>query len=167
MSVIAIRSWAEILWYSFGLKSVLDLDDGFFVFRFDSFQQATNTLTVEPWSFRDNLLRLVPWHPMFRPWMEKNTTAAVWVRIHSLPLEIWNEHSISLIVASLGQVLRIDHRSFFFERGHSEANCKAANSFSLPADSMKDSVGFSANPASVAAPSLMLVGGRNQHMVLG
>ncbi|WOL20579.1 hypothetical protein Cni_G29384 [Canna indica] len=51
-SVDYVRSWAEHLWLHLGFTSVLDLDQGFFVIRFQNPKQATIILTDGLWSFR-------------------------------------------------------------------------------------------------------------------
>ncbi|WOL13191.1 hypothetical protein Cni_G21960 [Canna indica] len=68
----------------------MDIEEGFFVFHFRSQEQATNILSGGPWSFQGDVIRLVPWKPFFRPWMESFSYAPMWIRIHALPLELWN-----------------------------------------------------------------------------
>ncbi|WOL09925.1 hypothetical protein Cni_G18679 [Canna indica] len=70
-----------------------------------------------PWSLRGDILRLFPWKPLFKPWEELFTTTSIWLRLQSLPLEFWNPDCISHIASVFGSVLKIDERSFSFERG--------------------------------------------------
>ncbi|WOK95461.1 hypothetical protein Cni_G04168 [Canna indica] len=85
-----ISRWAFNLWSSYGLVNMMDIEEGFFVFRFRSQDQATNVLSSGPWSCRGDVMHLVPWKPFFCPWMECFSYAPVWLRIHALPLELWN-----------------------------------------------------------------------------
>ncbi|WOL14100.1 hypothetical protein Cni_G22880 [Canna indica] len=78
---------------------------------------ASLILTDGPWTFRGDVLRLMPWKPLFRSRDELFTTALVWIRFHSLPLEFWNKASVFSIAQCFGKVLKIDDRSFTFERG--------------------------------------------------
>ncbi|WOL20218.1 hypothetical protein Cni_G29022 [Canna indica] len=90
---------------------------GVFVFRFRDRISCSNVLTGGPFSLRGNVIRLIPWRPLFRPWYGPFLLAPIWERLLGLPLEIWNVDSVSLFAASLGKVLAIDQRSFSFERG--------------------------------------------------
>ncbi|WOL05858.1 hypothetical protein Cni_G14589 [Canna indica] len=49
--------------------------------------------------------------------MECFSYAPVWLRIHALPLELWNHVSVSLIANSIGKLITIDNRSFEFQKG--------------------------------------------------
>ncbi|WOL07864.1 hypothetical protein Cni_G16613 [Canna indica] len=110
-----VRRWVSRIWSTFGFQSALDLDKGFFVFRFDSIDSANRALTEGPWIFRGDVLRLMPWKPLFRPWEEMFTTSPVWIRLQSLPLEFWHHDSIVAIAQSFGKVLKVDDHSFSFE----------------------------------------------------
>ncbi|WOK95957.1 hypothetical protein Cni_G04664 [Canna indica] len=80
-----------------------------------------------PWSFRGDVLRLIPWKPLFRPWDELFTTTPIWIRLLSLPLEFWNADFIATIVGSFGKLFRIDDRSFEYVRGRYVRACVEIN----------------------------------------
>ncbi|WOK94896.1 hypothetical protein Cni_G03601 [Canna indica] len=98
-------SWAQILrdgnfphlaiWDVPGLASVLDLEEGFFIFRFRDAKSSSDILAAGPYFLGGSALRLIPWWPCFRPWEETFHTAPVWVRFLGLSLEFWNSDSIS------------------------------------------------------------------------
>ncbi|WOK97803.1 hypothetical protein Cni_G06511 [Canna indica] len=122
-----ICSWASRLWYLHGFQSVLDLDEKNFIFHFNSIESANFILTGGPWSLRGDVLRLIPWKPLFKPWEELFTTAPIWLRLQSLPLEFWNLDCIKHIAGNFGLVLRVNERSFSFERGHYVRVCVEVN----------------------------------------
>ncbi|WOK93246.1 hypothetical protein Cni_G01941 [Canna indica] len=99
-----VKCWVSRIWSTFGFQSVLDLDEGFFIFHFDSIDSANRALTEGPWIYRGDVLRLMPWEPLFCRWEEMFTTSPVWIRLQSLPLELWHYDSIVVIAQSFGKM---------------------------------------------------------------
>jgi hypothetical protein len=53
-----VNSIANRIWSSYGLSEVLSLDNGFFIFNFDSVDHATNVLERAPWHMANRPLVL-------------------------------------------------------------------------------------------------------------
>ncbi|WOL07772.1 hypothetical protein Cni_G16520 [Canna indica] len=115
--LFVVSSWAKRSWNVAGFDSVLDLEEGFFVFQFRDLVSSNEILFGGPYFLRGEALRLVPWRPCFRPWCENFSSAPVWVRFLSLPLEFWNIESINKLSLALGKVIFVDQRSFEFSCG--------------------------------------------------
>ncbi|WOL05687.1 hypothetical protein Cni_G14416 [Canna indica] len=99
--LLLVRRWVDRLWSNSGFYSILDLEDEFFVFRFNNLSSTSNIFSSSPWSLCWDIIRLIPWRAFFQPWLERITTTPVWIRLHGLPLELWNSDSINLIASGL------------------------------------------------------------------
>ncbi|WOL08252.1 hypothetical protein Cni_G17004 [Canna indica] len=126
-----VNKWAKCVFNVVGFISTLNLEEGFFIFCLRDSDSYSNILIGGPFSLRGNMIWLIPWRPLFRPWFESFSSAPICVRLIGLPMELWNVDSVSLIAASLSKVLAIDHRSFSFQRGRYIRVCIEIN-LSLP-----------------------------------
>ncbi|KAL0005143.1 hypothetical protein SO802_012704 [Lithocarpus litseifolius] len=70
-----------------------------------------------PWFIGDFFLSLRPWEPFFKPSTAIVSSFAVWVRLHELPIELYETEVLKQIGESLGRVLRIDAHTAMEARG--------------------------------------------------
>ena len=95
----------------------MDLTHGFFLVRFYTKEDLDAVLEKGPWFIGDFFLSLRPWEPFFKPSAASVSSIAVWVRLHELPIELYETDALKQIGESLGRVLRIDAHTAMEARG--------------------------------------------------
>ncbi|XP_039121328.1 uncharacterized protein LOC120258056 [Dioscorea cayenensis subsp. rotundata] len=103
-------------WAFVGELQISDLPNGFLLIRCPSHDASQHLLTNGPWSINGLTLQLAPWKPFFEPVFAKLTTAAVWVQLHNLPIELWDGESLDTVTAHMGNLLKIDDLTFNLTR---------------------------------------------------
>lgn len=58
-----------------------------------------------PWGLT---LQLAPWQPFFETTFAKLSSAAMWVQLHNLPIEMWDGETLETVTAHLGNLLKVD-----------------------------------------------------------
>ena len=105
------------LWRPSGRMDCVDLTHGFFLVRFYAKEDLDAVLDKGPWFIGDIFLSLRPWEPFFKPSAASVSSIAVWVRLHELPIELYETDALKQIGESLGRVLRIDAHTAMEARG--------------------------------------------------
>lgn len=70
-----------------------------------------------PWFIGGHFLSIRPWESFFKPATANVTSIAVWVRLHALPMELYETVVLKQIGDSIGKVLRIDSQTAMEARG--------------------------------------------------
>lgn len=70
-----------------------------------------------PWFIGGHFLSVRPWESFFKPATANVTSIAVWVRLHALPMELYETVVLKQIGDSIGKVLRIDSQTAMEARG--------------------------------------------------
>lgn len=104
------------LWQQWGLSEVADLPNGFYLIKCDSHEMTLKLLFGGPWTINGMILQLAPWHEFFQPTFESLTTAAVWIQLHHLPVELWDQEALELITSHFGKLLKIDETTVCLSR---------------------------------------------------
>ncbi|WOL10610.1 hypothetical protein Cni_G19369 [Canna indica] len=99
------------------LKMLFDLENDFFLFRFDSEENAIKVLSGGPWAFRGNLINLKHWVPNFQALTEIVSSAPIWVQFPDLPMKYWLNKTLFKIAFMIGKPIKVDDNSFNWERG--------------------------------------------------
>ncbi|WOL11168.1 hypothetical protein Cni_G19929 [Canna indica] len=111
-----LRNWAFSVWSMFNIQNVIDLENGFFLFRFSSEKDAIKVLSEGPW-FQGNLINLRPWKSNFKAMTETIDSAPIWVQFPDLPMKYWSDTILFKIASLIGKPIKIDEQSFNWERG--------------------------------------------------
>ncbi|KAG5553054.1 hypothetical protein RHGRI_011046 [Rhododendron griersonianum] len=82
---------------------------GFYLFKFKDEQSKMQVLEGGPYFFSQKYLVLKDWHRMMKPAREQPTKIPAWVKLHDLPLELWNQECLSRIASTIGRPLHVDH----------------------------------------------------------
>ena len=69
------------------------------------------------WFIGDFFLSLKPWESFFKPSTASVSSITVWVKLHELPIELYETDALKQIGESLGRVLRIDANTAMEARG--------------------------------------------------
>ncbi|WOL07608.1 hypothetical protein Cni_G16352 [Canna indica] len=112
-----IRDWAMSIWSMYNISNVIDLENGFFLFRFPSEVDAIKVLTNDPWAFRGDLINFRPWKPDFKALTEEISYALVWIQFPDLPMEYWQNSSLFKIASTVGKPIKVEENSFSWQRG--------------------------------------------------
>ena len=104
-----VNSIAHKIWGKFGLMEVLTSDNGIFLFKFDSFQDACAVLDKAPWHMANRPLVLKLWQPSLPLTREEVHKVPVWVRLYNIPFEYWTSKGLSFVASAVGCPLHADH----------------------------------------------------------
>lgn len=95
-------------WSMFGEILISDLPNGFLLIRCPSQQVMEKLLLDGPWTVNGIILQISPWKPFFEPTFAKLNTAAIWLQLHNLPVELWEGETLETIVSQFGTLLKVD-----------------------------------------------------------
>lgn len=91
---------------------------GYFIIKLFNEADRKRVSYEGPWKVKNQLLKVLPWTPMFNPESEKISRAAVWVRFPYLHLEYWEEEILFRIARGLGKPVAVDPRTLKHEFGY-------------------------------------------------
>ncbi|XP_061339920.1 uncharacterized protein LOC133286515 [Gastrolobium bilobum] len=94
-----------------GVYEVIDLDNGHLLLRFSDEKDYFRILHEGPWVLADHYLIVQRWRPMFNPYDEDVRKLAIWMRIPSLPIELYSSHHLWRIGNIFGRTLKVDKNS--------------------------------------------------------
>ncbi|XP_058211571.1 uncharacterized protein LOC131323743 [Rhododendron vialii] len=81
---------------------------GFYLFEFKDEQAKMQVLEGGPYFFSQKYLVLKDWHRMMKPARDQPTKIPAWVKLHDLPLELWNQECLSRVASTIGRPLHVD-----------------------------------------------------------
>ncbi|KAL0002179.1 hypothetical protein SO802_015960 [Lithocarpus litseifolius] len=105
------------LWKPSGRLDCVDLGNEFFLTRFSLKEDLDAVLRRGPWFIGEHFLSIRPWEPFFKPEAANVSSIAVWVRLHALPIELYDAEVLKQIGEAIGKVLRIDTHTAMEARG--------------------------------------------------
>ena len=99
---------AHKMWDSLGLLEVLAKDNGFYYFKFMNDESRTKIFESGPWLLSGRPLILQKWQPNLLLTKENHSIIPLWVKLHNIPLQFWNEKGLSYIASAVGKPLYAD-----------------------------------------------------------
>ena len=118
-----LQSKLQLLWKLTGRLDCVDLGHDFYSVRFTLKEDMDAMLENDPWFIEGQFLSIRPWEPFFKPEVANVSSIAVWVRLHTLPLEFYETEVLKQIGEAIGKVLRIDAQTAMETRGKYERLC--------------------------------------------
>nr|POE58016.1 uncharacterized protein CFP56_76991 [Quercus suber] len=112
-----LQNKLNLLWKPSGRIDLVRLGYGFYSVRFTLKEDLNAVLEKGPWFIGGHFLAIRPWEPLFKPAIANVNSIAVWVRLHGLPMELYETEVLKQIGDSIGRVLRIDSHTAMEERG--------------------------------------------------
>ncbi|XP_072060388.1 uncharacterized protein [Arachis hypogaea] len=103
-----MERWVTRRWAKQSTINVTDLEEKFFLIRFHAQEDYAYALFEGPWMIADHYLLVQRWIPLFFPHEMRIQKVAVWVRIHNLPVELYNKYFLGKVGNSQGTMLKID-----------------------------------------------------------
>ena len=118
-----LQSKINLLWKPSGRIDCVDLGKEFYTVRFSVKGDMDAVLKNGPWFIGGHFLSIRPWEPFFKPDCASVSAIAVWIRLHQLPLELYEPEVLKQIGGSIGKVLRIDTQTAMEARGQYARLC--------------------------------------------
>ena len=118
-----LQSKLNLLWKPAGSLVCVDLGKEFYSVRFSLKEDMDAVLNNGPWFIGGHFLSIRPWEPFFKPASASVSSIAVWVRLHELPLELYEMEVLKQIGEAIGRVLRIDSHTAMEARGRYARLC--------------------------------------------
>ncbi|GJR50401.1 zinc knuckle CX2CX4HX4C containing protein [Tanacetum coccineum] len=91
-----------------GLKRIMMNTKGFFFFKFDSRAGLEAVLEGGSWLIRKSPIILKKWSMNTRLLKEELTRITIWVKLHDVPIQVFEEDGISLISTFIGKPVMLD-----------------------------------------------------------
>ncbi|XP_050277774.1 uncharacterized protein LOC126719243 [Quercus robur] len=122
-SLGVIQSRLNLLWKPAGSLDCVDLGKEFYSVRFSLKEDMDAVLKNGPWFIAGHFLSIRPWEPFFKPNCAIVSSITVWVRLHALPMELYEAEVLKQIGEAIGRVLRIDSNTAMEARGRYARLC--------------------------------------------
>ncbi|GJW79880.1 zinc knuckle CX2CX4HX4C containing protein [Tanacetum coccineum] len=103
-----VEYYARNNWAKHGLKRIMMNTKGFFFFKFDSRAGLESILEGGPWLIRNSSIILKKWSMDTRLLKEELTCIPIWVKLHDVPIQVFEEDGISLIATFIGKPVMLD-----------------------------------------------------------
>ncbi|GJS03790.1 zinc knuckle CX2CX4HX4C containing protein [Tanacetum coccineum] len=91
-----------------GLKRIMMNSKGFFFFKFNSHAGLEAVLEGGPWLIPKSLIILKKWSMDTRFLKEELTRIPIWVKLHDVSIQVFEEDGISLIAMFIGKHVMLD-----------------------------------------------------------
>ncbi|KAK9986529.1 hypothetical protein SO802_031480 [Lithocarpus litseifolius] len=118
-----IQNKPQQLWKPIGRLDCVDLENEFFLTRFSLKEDLEVVLRRCPWFIGEHFLSIRPWEPFLNPEVANVLLIAVWVRLHALPIELYEAEVLKQIGEAIGKVLRIDTHTTMEAQGKYDKLC--------------------------------------------
>ena len=118
-----LQSKLNLLWKPARSLVCVDLGKDFYSVKFSLKEDMDAVLKNGSWFIGGHFLSIRPWEPFFKPTSASVSSIAVWVRLHELPLELYEMEVLKQIGEAIGRVLRIDSHTAMEARGRYARLC--------------------------------------------
>lgn len=105
------------LWRLNGGFDIMDVDNGFYMVKFDMAEDREKVVSRGPWMVFDHSLAITNWSPDFASPNAKIERTLVWIRFPGLNLLYYDENALMVMVAVVGKPIKVDHNTLKVERG--------------------------------------------------
>lgn len=95
-------------WLLTGEVIYVDMGNGFTLIKFSNEMDCNYAFFGQPWFVQEQILNLQRWRGDFDPFKECIKSIIVWIRLPSLPLELWGEFILRKLLKQVGYVIKID-----------------------------------------------------------
>ncbi|XP_073004938.1 uncharacterized protein [Typha latifolia] len=118
-----LKGTLATLWRGIDGFSVSDMEEGYYVFRFDNEEDMMYAVSNGPWMIMGRVLNLISWRNNFRPTAEAFTTTPIWIQLPNLPKEYWELEALIPVAAYFGKPLRVDETTLDHTRSRFARVC--------------------------------------------
>ncbi|KAI3770647.1 hypothetical protein L6452_01788 [Arctium lappa] len=103
-----VRFYASKLWSQHGLEDVLLNGHGIYLFKFNDTCGLQYVIDNGPWTFKNVPIFIQKWRPGLNLNSTKHDCIPLWVKIHDIPYDTWNDEGLSYIASKIGKPLAMD-----------------------------------------------------------
>ncbi|XP_031271801.1 uncharacterized protein LOC116130204 [Pistacia vera] len=103
-----VQSYAMKMWRKYGIIEVMMNNKAFFFFKFENESDMIQCLEDGPWLFQNRPILLQKWCPATELSKEAPQVISLWVKLFNVPLEFWNNVSLSYITNGVCKPLGMD-----------------------------------------------------------
>ncbi|XVF24392.1 hypothetical protein REPUB_Repub13aG0124000 [Reevesia pubescens] len=120
---VSSKETVKQLWSLVGDFQAVDLDNGFYCFKFSNEMDFNHVLLGGPWIIANHYLTVKRWTPCFRSEEATIDSVAAWVHFPGMPLEFYDGDILKKMGNILGQTLMIDKNTLVASRGRYARMC--------------------------------------------
>ncbi|XP_039014276.1 uncharacterized protein LOC120144230 [Hibiscus syriacus] len=113
----ALINMIHALWKPIGNFNLIDLDNDYFLVKFENLKDYTRVLTDGLWMIYGSYLTVQPWSRNFTTAEKHPSHVIAWLRLPGLPFRYCNTVLIRTIVNTIGRVIKFDYNTKAGERG--------------------------------------------------
>ncbi|GJU18553.1 zinc knuckle CX2CX4HX4C containing protein [Tanacetum coccineum] len=108
MAFPVVEYYVKNNWAKYGLKRIMMNAKGFFFFKFDSRAGLDAVLEGGPWMVCNSPIILKKWSMKTSLQKEELTRVPIWVKLHNVPIQVFEEDVISLIATYLRKPIMLN-----------------------------------------------------------
>lgn len=111
------------VWKPAGGFDILDVDNGFYMVKFDMAADRERALSDGPWLLYDHYLAVSQWTPEFVSPEAKVDRTTVWIRFPGLNLIYYDESVLLALASAVGKPIKVDTNTLKVHRGRFARIC--------------------------------------------
>ncbi|XP_061340122.1 uncharacterized protein LOC133286691 [Gastrolobium bilobum] len=123
VSIAFMKKKLENMWAREGIIFVTDLENDYFLVRFEDQKDMDFSFTAGPWLIFDHYLAIRSWEPDFQPFQAAINRIVAWIRLPEFPLEYVNTELVKSIGNWLGKFVKVDVATTSLARGRFARMC--------------------------------------------
>nr|GEZ71695.1 hypothetical protein [Tanacetum cinerariifolium] len=108
ISIPVVEYYARNNWAKHSLKRIMMNFKGFFFFKFDSRAVLEAVLKGGPWLIRKSPIILKKWSMDTKLLKKELSRISIWVKLHDVAIQVFEENGISLIATFIGKPIMLD-----------------------------------------------------------
>lgn len=118
-----LKNKLALMWKLIGDFDLMDVDNGFYMMKFDMAEDRDKVIGEGPWMIFDHYLAVAKWSPEFVSSTAKIEKTMVWVRFPGMSLIYYDESVLLVLASAIGTPIKVDQRTLSVERGRFARVC--------------------------------------------
>ncbi|CAL0309883.1 unnamed protein product [Lupinus luteus] len=123
MGYVALRERLQRLWKLQGDFEMVDVDNGFYMIKFDLPADKEMVTSKGPWMIFDHYLAMANWTPDFISPTAKVDRTMVWIRFPGLNMVYYDESVLLGLASFIGKPIKVDTNTLTATRGRYARVC--------------------------------------------
>ncbi|KAL8166809.1 hypothetical protein V2J09_008308 [Rumex salicifolius] len=111
------------LWKPKSRMRVIDLPNGYYLIKFKEEADYMGVLIGGPWTIFGHYVIIKPWSPNFNPLTDVISTSPAWIRLHDLPVILYEESILLQLASAIGKPIKVDQQTLHTNRGRFARIC--------------------------------------------
>jgi hypothetical protein len=103
-----VKRTVDFMWAQYGKVEVFLLENGLYLFRFADVKTRDDVIEEKLWHILNKPMILRKWTPGMQLLKISLSTMPIWIKIHNLPIELWNSTCLSYVASGIGKPLCAD-----------------------------------------------------------